>query len=188
MLFTEEQQQAKNQNQTQLFKEPEWDGVYVIDNLGNYHELIPFSQGKVKKFEPGVFIEEPFLEVTILPKDVNYVSWNNFKGFFFKGQQFVQEIKINKSELGLVLDRNYNHYLIKDLENNLYVTQMRCKTKLDSSYCEFKNRELIKEYLIRDTLGYRMYLRGKRVPFYLSIRIGESPEKGGKLYIVCFEE
>jgi hypothetical protein len=46
MLFTEEQQEVKNQNQTQLFKEPEWDGVYVVDNLGNYHELIPISGGK----------------------------------------------------------------------------------------------------------------------------------------------
>jgi hypothetical protein len=185
----EEQQQVETQNQTQLSKEPEWDGVYVVDNLGNYHELIPLSKGEVKKFA----FNERTLHVKILPKDVNHVSWNNFKGFFFKGQQFIQEIKINKAQAANIIgpnieDRNYNNYLIREPENNLYVTQMRCKTKLDSSYCEFKNNELAKEYLT-NTWEYRMALRiGKRIPFYLSIRIGESLEKGGKVYIISFEE
>jgi hypothetical protein len=183
MLFTEGQQELKNQDQTQSFKEPEWDGVYVVDNSGNYHELIPLSGVKVQTIKG--LTGERYLNVTVIPQEVNRVSWNNFKGFFFKGQQLIQEIQINKAKpqaLGKAFaflqgwpgGEQYNVY---HLQANLYATQMRCKTKLDSSYCEFKNRDLIKKYL-----------GDGRIPFCLSILAGESPEKGGKIYIVCFEE
>jgi hypothetical protein len=184
MLFTEEQQEVKNQNQTQLFKEPEWDGVYVVDNLGNYHELIPISGGKARKMK-GALTGEKYLNITIIPQEVNHVSWNNFIGFFFKGQQLIQEIQINKvkhqplGKVGAFLEGwpGGDQYKLVDPQVNLYATHMRCKTKLDSSYCEFKDRDLIKKYL-----------GDGRIPFCLSIRAGESPEKGGKIYIVCFEE
>jgi hypothetical protein len=180
----EEQQQVETQNQTQLSKEPEWDGVYVVDNLGNYHELIPISGGKVREMKSRLTGEE-YYSIIIIPKEVNHVSWNNFKGFFFKGQQLIQEIKINKvthNPLGKVnafLEGlpGADKYNLVDPQVNLYATHMRCKTKLDSSYCEFKNRDLIKKYL-----------GDGRIPFCLSIRAGESPDKGGKVYIVCFEE
>jgi uncharacterized SAM-binding protein YcdF (DUF218 family) len=184
MLFTEVQQELKNQDQTQLFKEPEWDGVYVVDNSGNYHELTPITGAKVQKMK-GVFTGEKYLSITINPKEVNHVSWNNFKSFFFKGQQLLQEIQINKVkhlQLGkvgafLVGWPGGDQYQLVDPQVNLYATHMRCKTKLDSSYCEFKDRDLIKKYL-----------GDGGIPFCLSIRAGESPEKGGKIYIVCFEE
>jgi hypothetical protein len=184
MLFSEKQQQVENQNQTQLFKQPEWDGVYVVDNLENYHELISISGAKVQEMK-DVFRGGKYLSITINPKEVNHVSWNNFKGFFFKGQQLLQEIQINKVKhlkLGkvgafLVGWPGGDQYQLVDPQVNLYATHMRCKTKLDSSYCEFKDRDLIKKYL-----------GDGRIPFCLSIRAGESPEKGGKVYIVCFEE
>jgi hypothetical protein len=184
MLFAEGQQEVKNQDQTQSSKEPEWDGVYVVDNLGNYHELIPISGGKVRKMK-GTFTGEEYLNITINPQEVNHVSWNSFKGFLFKGQQLIQEIKINKvkhqplGKVGAFLEGlpGGDQYRLVDPQVNLYATHMRCKTKLASSYCEFKDRDLIKKYL-----------GDGRIPFCLSIRAGESPDKGGKVYIVCFEE
>jgi hypothetical protein len=183
MLFTEGQQELKNQDQTQSFKEPEWDGVYVVDNSGNYHELLPLSGGKAQIWK-GAFTGRVYVTATVNPQEVNRVSWNNFKGFFFKGQQLIQEIQINKAKhqpLGKVFSflqgwpggDQYNVYV----QTNLYATQMRCKTKLDSAYCEFKDRELIKNYL-----------GDGAIPFCLSIRVGESQFKGWKAYIVCFEE
>jgi hypothetical protein len=133
----------------------------------------------------GALTGEKYLNITIIPQEVNHLSWNNFKGFFFKGQQLIQEIQINKVKhqaLGKAFAflqgwPGVEQYNVYDLQANLYATQMRCKTKLDSFYCEFKDRDLIKKYL-----------GDGRIPFCLSIRAGEAPEKGGKIYIVCFEE
>jgi hypothetical protein len=173
MLFAEGQQEVKNQDQTQSFKEPEWDGVYVIDNSGNYHELIPVLKGKIQKIKSSLTGE--YLNVTTNPQEVNYVSWNNFKGFLFKGQQVAEKIQINKAKRQRWLWGD--EYNIVDLQANLYELQMRCKTGLAYSYCEFNNKEVIKKYLGDG---------GKS--FCLSIRVGELPEKGRKMYIVCFEE
>ena len=173
MLFAEGQQEIKNQDQTQSSKEPEWDGVYVVDNLGNYHELIPVLKGKIQKIKSSLTGE--YLNVNTNPQEVNHVSWNNFKGFLFKGQQVVEKIQINKAKRQRWLWGD--EYNIVDLQANLYELQMKCKTGLAYSYCEFNNKELIKKYLGD---GGRS--------FCLSIRVGELPEKGRKMYIVCFEE
>jgi hypothetical protein len=188
MLFTEEQQQIENQNQTQLFKEPEQDGVYVVDNLGNYHKLISISKAAVKEIEKSeyMYIRIKYFNITINPQEVNHVSWNNFKGFFFKGKQFIQKIKIiNKVKhmplgvgkvfaflAGMPGGDQYDLYPLVD-----YASYMRCERKLDSSYCEFKDRELIKKYL-----------GDGRIPFCLSIKVGVSSVLGEQFYIVCFEE
>jgi hypothetical protein len=184
MLFAEGQQEVKNQDQTQSFKEPEWNGVYVIDNSGNYRELIPISKGKIERFKSKLTGGE-YLFVTINPQEVNHVSWNNFKGFLFKGQQVIEKIQINKAmhtPLGLGKVAAFlegwaggDRYSIsiEDFQDNLYESQMRCKTRLDTSYCEFKNRELMKKNL------------GDKCLFII---IGELPKENKKTYMVCFEK
>jgi hypothetical protein len=182
MLFAEGQQEVKNQDQTQSFKEPEWDGVYVIDNSGNYHELISLSEAKAQRIKG--LTGEKYLIFIVSPQEVNRVSWNNFKGFFIKGPQLIREIQIKKAKhqpLGKTFSFLYGlpggeQFKIYDFQTDIYITQMRCKTKLDSSYCEFKDKELIKKYL-----------KDGAIPTCLFIRVGESP-KDWKGYIVCFEE
>ena len=182
MLFAEGQQEVKNQDQTQSFKEPEWDGVYVVDNSGNYHELISLSEAKAQRIKG--LTGEKYLIFIVIPQEVNRVSWNNFKGFFIKGPQLIREIEIKKAKhqpLGKTFSFLYGlpggeQFKIYDFQTDIYITQMKCKTKLDSSYCEFKDKELIKKYL-----------KDGAIPSCLFIRVGESP-KDWKGYIVCFEE
>jgi hypothetical protein len=191
--LSDQQQKSENQEQThsqqsiqQASKEPEWDGIYVVDNSGNYNELISLSGAKAQS-QRGSLTGRQYVTITILPKEVNNVPWNDFKGFFFKGQQLLQLVKVHKlttSPLGLGRVFSFlsgvpggDQYNIEDLQNNLYASQMRCKTKSDSAYCEFKDREYIKNYL-----------GNGKSPFCLFMLTGESPEKGGKAYAICFAE
>jgi hypothetical protein len=192
MLFTEGQQEFKNQNQTQSFKEPEWDGLYVVDNSGNYHELISLSEARGRRMKG--LTREYFLLI-VLPQEINRVSWNNFKGFFIKGPQLIREIEIKKAKyqpLGKKFSFLYGmpggeQFQIYDFHTDIYTTQMRCKTKLDSSYCEFKDKELIKKYLKDDVILLKKSPNDGAITSCLFITVGESP-KHLKGYIVCFEE
>jgi len=190
-----QQQKREIQEQTpfqqltqQATNEPEWDGVYVVDNLGNYKELIPLSVGKVQ-LQRGVLTGKKYMSITLLPKEVNNVPWKDFKGFFFKGHKLTQEIIISKlvpAPFGKIFSflsgmPSGMQYDVEDALDNLYTYQMKCKTKFDSSYCEFKDRDYIKQYL------------GKgKSSFCVLILATESQEKRfqtyGQAYAVCFSE
>jgi len=189
--LSDQQQKSEIQDQTpfqqstqQATNEPEWDGIYVVDNSGNYRELI-FLSGAKAQFQKGSLTGREYINVTLLPKEVNNLPWENFKGFFFKGHKLIQEIRINKlkpAPLGGIFSflsgvPGGTQYNIEDLQNNLFTTQMKCKTKSDSIYCEFKDREYIKNYL-----------GAGKSTFCVSILAGESPERGLKAYAVCFSE
>jgi len=179
---------AKVQSQESIqhtSKKPEWDGVYIVDNKGEYKSLIPLSGMKSSKLQKGSLTGKRYITITVLPQEVNHFSWENFKGFFFKGQELIQEIRVHKLE-PVLLGKIFSflsgapggvQYNAEDLGNNLYASSMRCNTNSDSAYCEFNNKEYIKNYL-----------GGTSSSFCMLIIAGESPEKGGKMYTICFAE
>lgn len=166
--------------------EPEWDGIYIVKKNGEYFELTPLSGAKAKA-QVGALTGKKYISVVVIPSEVNFLSWEDFKGIFVKGAKLLSEVRIHKLRrsawgLGKVFAffqgaPGGEEYSIEDPGNNLYVAQMRCRTKSDSAYCEFKDRDRIKNYL----------KEGQNQPC-LFILMGESPEKGGKAYAVCFQE
>lgn len=166
--------------------EPEWDGVYITKKNGEYIELIPLSGAKTK-WQIGPWTGKEYINIVILPKEINIVPWEDFKGIFIKGSKLITAIRIHKltrTPLGLgkafaVLEGvpGGEQYSIENPGRNLYATAMRCKTKSDAAYCEFKDKNYIKIYL----------KEGQNQPC-LFIHMGGSPEKGGKAYAVCFQE
>jgi hypothetical protein len=185
-----EQKQATPMSQSQLsqpsINEPEWDGIYTVDKTGQYRDLISITKAKARR-QKGTLTGRQYISVILDPKEVNFTSWSEFKGFFIKGQKLISQIimyKLRRSSM-LGLDKVFTFlqgaaggetYSVEDLDNNLFPTQLRCKTKSDSAYCEFKDPDRIKRYIQSDSSSCIMILTG------------ESLEKGAQIYAICFKD
>lgn len=153
--------------------EPEWDGVYVKTMQNSYVELKPATRGSAQRGK-NLFSSGIHYSIVLLKSEINYISAEEIKGFYFKGKGASGKIKVNRIEkifnpLTELLSGKSQDFRMEeyDKDNNLFV-QMRVRSSQDSLYAEPRNHDLI-----------RQYLRGDNC---LAIYV----EKGlGNLYAIC---
>lgn len=166
---------------------PRWDGIYIVDKNDNYVELKFLTKASTRR-EKSRLTGSDYLSIHLTPDEINYINFDNFKGFYFKGSRIIEQIYINRMTLrenilsgalaflsgmpggqNFVIDAN-------EIDKNLYTTEIRCITESNSQYCEFINLEKIKSYLFRKPEKKDCLL----------IMTGTSPERGGKVSALCF--
>jgi hypothetical protein len=164
--------------------EPEWDGMYIYTTDKTYQELVKISRGRAQLMKGGLSGRK-YTSLTIDPTEINHIPWERFKGFMIKGPNLIKNVQIyrltwapmfglGKAFAFLEGFKGADKYEVDTL--NLF-PKMRCRTKPDSIYCEFRDIDFIRNYL----------LDNKTKEHCMFIPLVESNVKG-EFYAVCLKE
>lgn len=166
---------------------PKWDGIYAVNNNDDYIEMKFLTKASSKRVKSKLTGKE-YVDVYVLPSEINYISFNDLKGFFIKGSKLLEKIKIFRAKMNTSFLSGITSFLSgmsggqnftideNEIDNNLYVTKFRCSTEMNSQYCEFTESNEMRKYLLEQSNN----------KYCLLFLTGNSPEEG-KAYVLCFK-
>lgn len=168
-----------------LSAEPEWDGIYILTDENRYIEVKTLRTGTARPTK-RLLTGEKYVSLTLRPEEINSIPWQRFKGLLFKGPQVTYDIDIKRmtplKALGIEKVISFlsgvpggEEYTLDNPKENLRKTDMKCRTRTDTVYCEFTDRDGVLSYLSN---------RSKRPCIIMAA--GDTA-KEGKLSAICFD-